>query len=347
MRPLILACALLGAQDRVSPHLEAVPWSSVPDVALEDGATLREALGRSLAWMKGPAGVRTYASWGEPLRQRMIRSLEALEGLAATPPEDLRAALERTFTPYRLQDSDGVLHLTGYCEAWAEGSRRPSARYRFPLYGVPKDFSRWPRPHPTRLALEGRDGTGSPRLRKHALVWLEDRMAAYLFHVQGSGRVKLAEGGELALGFAGRTDHPFVAVGDLVNRTFAEAGRPAPSSGPYAALRADPGLAAAILPRNPRFVFFAPVPEGPPKGAYAMGLTAGRSYAADSQYVPPGAATLLSGSFGTRLAFNQDRGGAIQGPGRLDVYAGGGPDSVTRSGAINGPGAAYILLMKE
>lgn len=347
MRPLILACAVLGAQDPVSPHLEAVPWSAVPTAALDGGTSLREALGRSLAWMRGPAGVRAYAAWGESFRLRMIRSLEAMDTLAAGDSKDLRAALEGTFTPYQLRKLDGTLHLTGYCEAWAEGSLKPSSRYRFPLYGMPKDFAKWPRSHPTRLELEGRDGTGSARLRKYALVWLEDRMAAYLFHVQGSGRVKLEQGGELALGFAGRTNHPFVAVGDLVHRTFAEEGRPLPPSGPYAALRSDPKLAAAILPRNPRFVFFAPILEGPPKGAYGMGLTAGHSYAADSRYVPPGATTILSGSFGTRLAFNQDRGGAIQGPGRLDVYVGGGPDSVTRSGAINGPGEAFILLLKE
>jgi len=177
-------------------------------------------------------------------------------------------------------------------------------------------------------------------------VWLQDRMAAYLFHVQGSGRVALEEGGELALTYAGRTNHPFVAVGDLLARELGAAGRSVPPGGVYAHLRANPDLMASILPRNPRFVFFTEAPAGPPPGAYGMGVLPGRSFAADPAWVPPGALALLQGSFGTRLAFNQDRGGAILGPGRLDLYEGGGPEAMARAGAINGPGRAWVLLAR-
>ncbi len=348
MRALILACAVLGAQEAIGPHLEPVPWTAVPELRIEDPEALREALSRSLTWLNGPGGTRECAAWGgEAFRQRLIRSLEALTDLSERAPADLRRELEQRFSAHRLKGEagDGALRFTGYCEGWAEGSRTRTAQYRFPLYRKPKDFSRWKQPHPTRQELEGREGTGSTRLKGEELVWLKDRFAAYLFHVQGSGRVKLAEGGELVLGYAGRTAHPFAAVGELLAKDFDAAGKAMPPSGPYATLRNSPALMDSYLPRNPRFVFFSEQPEAPPKGAYGMGLTGNHSVAADSTSVPPGAALLLSGGFGTRLVLNQDRGGAIQGPGRLDIYAGGGPEGTARAGACSGPGQAFLLLV--
>lgn len=62
---------------------------------------------------------------------------------AATPPDHLSAKqfFERYFTPWQVSQngrSDGL--FTGYYEPMLSGDSRPSARARFPIYGIPADF---------------------------------------------------------------------------------------------------------------------------------------------------------------------------------------------------------------
>jgi membrane-bound lytic murein transglycosylase A len=357
----LMPLVALGAQPCPWPAFTPVSWEEVPDPFADPAFTqgsnkdLLAALDATLAWFDTPAARRAYERSGPGALARMRGSLEALRELADSglPPQALREALRVRFQPFALQDPG---RFTGYCEAFFEASRTPSATFRYPLYKAPRNLAAWPRPHPTRLALEGRDGLQGRRgpLRGLELVWLKSRFDAYLVQVQGSATLSLAEGGTLQVGFAGRTDHPFVAVGDLLAKDQAAAGTP-PTGGVYAQLRASSALQDTYLPRNPRFVFFAPT-TGPRKGSYGIPLIPFRSFAADDRVLPPGALTLLQGDFpeqgvagtiaGVRFALHHDQGGAIQGAGRLDLYVGGGPDAMALAGAVNGPGRTYLLLVK-
>jgi len=70
------------------------------------------------------------------------------------------------------------------------------AEYRYPLYRLPPNFTRWPKPHPTRVQLEGKDGLlgAKSRLRGLEMVWLRDRLEAFLVQIQGSARLQLTDG---------------------------------------------------------------------------------------------------------------------------------------------------------
>ena len=75
--------------------------------------------------------------------------------------------------------------------------------------------------------------------------------------------------------------------------------------------------------------------------------------------MPPGAIAVIqlplplptpTGDWGsqptTRLVLDQDTGGAILGPGRVDLYVGSGDQAGELAGRINTPGRLYYLLLR-
>jgi len=64
--------------------------------------------------------------------------------------------------------------FTAYYEPIYTASRVPTAEYRYPLYRLPPNFTRWPKPHPTRVQLEGDGLLGASRGLE--MVWLRDRL---------------------------------------------------------------------------------------------------------------------------------------------------------------------------
>src|SRR5688572_18588207 len=126
--------------------------------------------------------------------------------------------------------------VTGYYEPLLHGSRKRSARYRYPLYAPPPDLltidlsSLLPELKHKRLRgrLEGNrvvpylargdiDQDVAP-LKGHELVWVDDAVDAFFLHIQGSGQVQLENGERLRLGYADQKGHPFRSLGGLLIR---------------------------------------------------------------------------------------------------------------------------------
>ena len=118
-----------------------------------------------------------------------------------------------------------------------------------------------------------------------------------------------------------------------------------------------------LLSQNPRYVFFevSEAPEGGmPFGSIERPLTPGRSIAVDPKAVPLGMPAfirlplpqadaqgrLLGKSETSRFVLCQDTGGAIQGPGRVDLFLGHGVDVKTEAAKVWDPGELYLLLKK-
>jgi membrane-bound lytic murein transglycosylase A len=125
-------------------------------------------------------------------------------------------------------------------------------------------------------------------------------------------------------------------------------------------LKQHPEEMAEIFSYDPSYVFFSKV-KGGPFGNIAVPLTPGRSIATDSTLFPKGALAFIEcqkpvfakdgvilgwAPFG-RYVLNQDTGGAIRGPGRVDLFWGSGPFGRIAAGHLKHPGALYFLLVKE
>lgn len=297
--------------------------------------------------------------FGGPSRAAIRRSLRRLQLLLKVnqSPQKLDAALRRDFTLW--QPTPAPVHFTGYFEPVYEARLRPDARFRYPIYRLP-DVRRWPRPHPTRLQLEGGDGLHpSPLLRGYELAWLPDRLQAYLVQVEGAARLRLQDHRIMSVGFAGRTNWDYTGIGrELVNDGKIRF-KDLTQQGMTAYFRAHPDELNDYLPRNRRFVFLRPTHGQPVSGALGVSLLAGHSIATDKSRLPPGAPALLQVQLHnpftaqmfstrtlTRIALDQDTGGAIRGANRVDVFMGSGLQAGERAGALNAMGSLNYLLLR-
>ena len=307
---------------------------------------------------------------------RVLRSVQRFRQLllAATSPQALQQQVQAEFTFYRAAGGDktqgnrpGSVHFTGYFEPTYSASRTPNDRFCYPLYRRPPDFATWSEPHPTRLALEGKDGLQSNQglLAGLELVWLVNRLEAYLVQVQGSARLSLPDGSVMSVGFDGHTNYPYVSVGKalVTDGHFAATELTLPKVLQYFADR--PEDLNYYLPKNDRFVFFRETSGTPATGSIGVPVTPERSIATDKSLMPPGAVVLMvldlpyapaartDGSSGytlrsvQRYGVDQDTGGAIQGAGRADIFMGTGTIAGDRAGLVNSQGELYYLLLKD
>jgi len=189
---------------------------------------------------------------------------------------------------------------------------------------------------------------------------LRDRLEAFLVQVEGSARLQLPDGKQMTVGYAGKTDYPYVSIG----RELAKDGK-LPLEGLTLEVlinyfRANPAELSQYLPRNQNFVFFKETYGAPAGGSIGVPVTAERSIATDKSIMPPGALALINAPIPlanatdqlearmlNRYVLDQDTGSAIRGAGRVDIYMGTGPKAGDRAGMINGTGELYYLLLKE
>jgi membrane-bound lytic murein transglycosylase A len=331
-----------------------------------DRQALLRSIDYSLSYLASPGAAQAYRQYAVPgiTRDRVRRSLVRFRQLVVSSrsPAELQAAVNREFIFYKSvgKDEQGTVLFTGYFEPIYAASQKPSAEYRYPLYRLPADFDRWPKPHPTRTEIEGDDGLGTKSpLRGRELVWLRDRLEAFLVHVQGSARLQMPDGKLMTVGYAGKTNYPYVSVGrELVkDGKLPLEGLTLPVLIDY--FRASPAELNQYLPRNQSVVFFKETYGAPATGSIGVPVTAERSIATDKSLMPPGALALINapipysnpdGQLESRMVnryvLDQDTGSAIRGAGRVDIFMGTGPQAGDRAGIISGAGELYYLLLK-
>jgi hypothetical protein len=115
-------------------------------------------------------------------------------------------------------------------------------------------------------------------------------VARFFLHVQGSGRLRLADGRILRVNYSGSNGLPYRSIGrHMLDQQLIGSG----SAGSMKAFlrTTSPQVRDRILFENPRYIFFREVPlreEDGPIGSLGVPLVPGRSIAADPRYVPPG-----------------------------------------------------------
>ena len=278
-------------------------------------------------------------------------------------PQSFQNHVEAEFDFYKSVGHDGLgtVSFTGYFSPAYYGNLVRTEEYRYPLYRRPWALDRWGT-HPTRVQLEGEDGqlgSLSP-LRGYELVWLRDRLEAYLMQVQGSGSIILPNGRVMSIGFGGSTDYDYVSLGKelIQDGVIPQEEMSLPRLIQY--FEENPEELSNYIPRNNRFIFFQETFGAPPSGSIGVGVTPDRSIATDKSIMPPGALALINteipypnetGELENRLVnryvLDQDTGSAIRGAGRVDIYLGSGDLAGDRAGLIDWTGELYYLLLKE
>ncbi len=353
--------------------LEPLSFADLPGWAEAGHAAALAAFARQIeAWGDGAPRTRALGLDGAALA-RLARTARAMGPVDAAPA---RAFFEAHFTPLRVRPRDGRPFLTGYFEPELEGSRRPSERFRVPLLARPHDLvdvddanrppsldagAAFARSTPEGLVAfldRGEIETGALAGRGLELVFLDDPVDAFFVHVQGSVRVRLAEGGVMRLAYAAKAGHPYTSIAkELIARGVAT---PEAMTADVlrAWLKAHPDEAPALMRRNRSYVFFAEQPDlDPDLGAVAAAkvqLTPGVSLAVDRTLHTFGTPIFLDadlplGPGGAptpfrRLMVAQDTGSAILGPARGDVFVGLGPEAGRSAGLLRHEPRAFVVL---
>jgi membrane-bound lytic murein transglycosylase A len=300
---------------------------------------------------------------------------EACDAARLVPPGDAaaRGFFETYFQAWAVSGNGNPNGLfTGYYEPEVRGARSPGGIYRTPLLGRPHDLLQVDLgafaadlqgrrivgrlqqgqlvPYWDRAAIEG----GALNQQRLGIVWLADPIDAFILQIQGSGRIRLADGRIVRVTYAGQNGRPYVPIG----RVLADRGQMSLDQVSLQSIRAwliaHPTEAVEVMNQNPSFVFFRELigvrpNEGPP-GTLGAPLTPGRSLAVDRSCLPLGAPIWLdttdplTGAPLRRLMVAGDTGGAIKGPVRADVFWGWGAEAEDRAGKMRQPGSEYVLL---
>ncbi len=327
LRPLSFADLPGWAEDRLEAALPAIRASCA---ALADRRPTVPATPAPLFGSRAP--------W--------LTACAQLEALSPDPDGTaLRAALEAAYRPYRVVDrragEDGL--VTGYFEPELTGSLARRSPSQVPLYRTPERRA-LRRQSRAAIAAGGLAGRGLE------LVWIDDPIDAFFLEIQGSGRIRLAEGGTRRLRYTRFNGHPYVAIGTTLLR-WGEMTRDEISMQSIIAwLRAHPQRAQELMNTNPSYVYFDWIAEDAPQGSQGTDLTAGRSLAIDPRAIPYGAPLWLetthpeTGQPFRRLTVAQDKGGAIKGVVRADLFWGTGAEAGAAAGRMAESGSYAVLL---
>lgn len=342
-------------------RLEAAAWTDLPDWGKDP---LRESL---VAFVRGCATLEKQDAWRQAC-------LEASLVPADAPQADLAAFFEKRFDPYQVVNADETLAgmVTGYYEPLLHGSRKRSARYRYPLYGVPQDLlvidlsSVYPDLKYKRLRgrLEGNrvvpylargdiDKDPAP-LKGLEIAWVDNAIDLFFLQIQGSGQIQLPDGERIRVGYADQNGHPFRSLGRLLIRRGEITPERASMQGIKDWARRHPARVQAYLNANPSFVFFRELPPDLPGpiGSLGVPLTAERSIAVDPRVIPLGVPVYLATTWPNtatpleRLVMAQDTGGAINGGVRADFFWGFGDAAGELAGKMRQAGRMWVLLPK-
>ncbi len=265
--------------------------------------------------------------------------------------------------------------LTGYYEPVVDGSLVRKSEFTEPVRSRPRDlvsvndfpqteisgFRRSPdgslTPYPTRAEIDAGaiDGQSEP------IIWLRDAIEVFILQVQGSGRVRLADGTTKRLIYAGRNGRPYTSIGQILIREGAIQPRDMSLQSLKHWVRQngqDLGQGGRnLLHRNESYVFYdwndeLPDSDGP-VGGQGVSLTQLRSIAVDRTIWPYGLPFWLDAeipwrdekpSSFRRLMIGQDTGTAIVGPARFDIYFGSGDAAGEAAARIRHPCDAFVLL---
>lgn len=278
------------------------------------------------------------------------------------------------FTPYQisLSDADTGL-LTAYYEPEVPVRHEADPEFSEPIMARPDDLvtvqvKRFDPSLPARK-LMGRvvDGELEPyftraQIRKNpkqVLAWGRPADVFFL-QVQGSGRMRFADGSVARASFAGHNGRKYRSIGRiLIARGDLEAGKASKQGIENWMQTAGPDKALALMNENPRYVFFTEHelrdPDSGPKGTQGVPLTAYASIAVDTRYYPFGMPVWMDtrmpanpgdwkGTETGLLAITQDSGGAIKGPLRADLFMGAG-EAVGKLAGIQRHQASWFVLL--
>lgn len=344
----------------------------MPDLAAayrQRDVFLLDAVDHSLSWFRKPSSKQFYP-FEHFTHEQAQASLAAFSQIlqSASDEQAFVSEIKQKFDVYESvgYNDEGIVLYTGYYAPTFKASRTKSAPFSAPLYKRPADLATDPKtgqplgrkladgstaPYPTRAEIER-----SNMFAGEELVWLEDSLSAYIVQVNGSARLRMDDGTETYIGYAGKTDRKYVGLG----QSMMDEGILTPEGLSLRAIRnyyrTNPDKVNELILRNESYVFFTEYTgEKWPSGSLGVKVTPETTLATDKKIYPRGGLVLVDTQAVTlshtkkrflRFMLDQDTGGAIQAPGRADIFMGWNPDAEILAGGQYAEGRLYYIFLK-
>ena len=249
-------------------------------------------------------------------------------------------------------DGKGSVYFTGYFTPVLKVSHVKSEEYKYPIYSRPKN---WAGKMPSRRQI---DGKGVLEGRGLELVYTKNLLDIYFMQIQGSGIVEYPDGTNQILAFAGTNGRKYRSVGKFMMQNGYADAQNVSLKRIKRFFKENPDLVDPVLYVNESYVFFSLVKyQKTPKGAGHVPLTTDYSIAVDKDHIPIGSCLLAKvpiidrnnriDHYDYRILIAQDVGGAINGPGHVDLYTGVGNKGRQKASALHHYGSLWILTPKE
>ncbi len=316
----------------------------------------------------------------------ILETLEKFSAILASAADapSLSSAVRDNFDVYASKGSDGRgrVVFSSYYEPVLPARLKRSQSFRYPIYRKPKDLIEADLglfdPSLAGKVIAGRlkGGRLVPYFSRRAIdvehalaargleeAWLNDPFDVLDLQIQGSGLLQLPDGRTLLANYDGTNRLPYRSVGLALVGAGVFDKNEISREKIKAYLQSHPEAVQWVLEQNPRYVFFklrALPPDGEPAGTAGVPLSPYRSVALDAAVFPMDALVYLKtdspratpsgrllGQIETgRFALFLDTGGAIKGPGRVDIYVGHGPKAQTVAHNQWADGSLYVLMAK-
>ena len=363
------------------PPERALEQANIPSQELEDDldyASLILAIDRSLEYYDKVGRDQVYNVAGRQLNaKKMQQTLLVFRGIVQSDlsNEQKKKRIADEFVLMRAlgQTGAGDVLFTGYYVPMLEGSLKRTDKYKYPIYKTPPDLvmekgaanvTKVGRkvngrlvPYHTRREIDVENVLQGRGLE---LIWVSDAADLFSLHIQGSGRIRLEDGKIITVSSSHHNGWPYQSMPQaLLDEIRRDQG-----STTYESVKAwlrnkSDQERNQILSYYDRYIFFRFV-DKEPIGGLGQPVTSDRTIATDPDYFPQGALafirlhkavlndanTIVGRVEFSRFVLNQDKGSAIKGPGRVDLFCGFGPAAQAMAASLKEKGELYFLLLK-
>ena len=271
------------------------------------------------------------------------------------------------FQAYKLYDSNSNDEgtITGYYEPLLYGSLKKTARYKYPVYKIPKDLivsddpslkgskSRGKMlngkivPYDSRVEIE--NNPNNPNFE--AIAYVDDKVDLFFLQIQGSGKIQLEDGRLINVAYAEQNGRSYASIGSYMFSKGYLTKEDLSVQGMKKWFNENPSKVDDILNLNESYVFFR-VSNQNATGALNTVLTPKRNLAVDKSVIALGTPVFMSTKDPLtkkpikQLMVAADVGGAIKGEIRADFFWGFGPQAFEYAGRMKERGKMYVLLPK-
>ena len=277
-------------------------------------------------------------------------------------------------------ENNGVL-FTGYYEPIFKGNLKQTKEFNIPVYGRPDDlmilrlgnFRRSLKERTIIARLEKNNVVPYYtrkeimhekvlRGRKLEIAWMKDPLDLFFLQIQGSGILELPDGSRVKLSYNGANGRNYSSIGKLLLENGKMALKEISMDGIRRYLVNHPEERDQTLYHNASYTFLKLEDKTEaPRGNINVPLTPSRSIASDAFIFPKAALGFIKTEVPifdaewkivemkpiSRFVVNQDTGGAIRGPGRVDLFWGNGKRAEKSAGMMRSFGKVYFLIAKK